>query len=52
VTSVPWQLVSSARTWERAKRARQRNLLTAPGAVRRGLQAKPAEPKQSADQPK
>jgi amino acid transporter len=50
VTSVPWQLASSAKTWERAKRTRARNLLTAPGAVRRGLE--PKQSKESADQQK
>ena len=53
VTSVPWQLASSAKTWERAKRTRQRNLLTAPGAVRRGTEpTSQAESKESADQQK
>ncbi|HWC81590.1 MAG TPA: APC family permease [Pseudonocardiaceae bacterium] len=37
VVSVPWQLASSARAWERAKRARQRSVLSSPGAVRRGI---------------
>ncbi|GDY32941.1 APC family permease [Gandjariella thermophila] len=39
VTSVPWQLTSSRRAWERAKR---RQLATAPGSVRRGLSEGPA----------
>jgi amino acid transporter len=52
VTSVPWQLASSAKTWERAKRTRQRNLLTAPGAVRRGLESHAKQSKESADQKK
>jgi amino acid transporter len=38
VVSVPWQLASSAKAWERAKRARRRSVLSSPGAVRRGLQ--------------
>jgi hypothetical protein len=49
VTSVPWQLASSAKSWERAKRTRRRNLLTAPGAVRRGLED---QTKQTVDQQK
>ncbi|MGH3437456.1 MAG: DNA-binding protein, partial [Sciscionella sp.] len=36
VTSVPWQLASSRRAFERAKR---RTLASAPGSVRRGLNA-------------
>lgn len=42
VTSVPWQLASSAKAIERAKRARRR-ALGAPGTVRRGLQPQARE---------
>jgi amino acid transporter len=40
VTSVPWQLSSSRRAWERAKR---RQMGSAPGSVRRGLSESPAK---------
>jgi amino acid transporter len=40
VTSVPWQLSSSRRAWERARR---RQLASAPGSVRRGLSEGPAK---------
>jgi hypothetical protein len=46
VTSVPWQLASSARAWERAK-SRSPRFGSAPGDVRRGLKppTKPGAPK-------
>ena len=46
VTSVPWQLASSAKAWERAKRQRRRSVLSSPGAVRRGIQQKQKTPEQ------
>jgi len=44
VTSVPWQLASSAKATERAKRQRQRSILSSPGAVRRGIEQKQKTP--------
>jgi amino acid transporter len=45
VTSVPWQLTSSAAALERAKRSRRRSIINAPGAVRRGFENRPKETK-------